>query len=237
MNMLRTANSVFSRVVHLSVLMSVVLATGATGAGAQETVLERAEPTELNAGLTELDQYINAPDDSYDWRVLGKKKALGATIYLIDLKSQTWRTKEDVDRTLWQHWLTVVVPDGAKANTAMMVISGGSNGGPPPTKPEPLAVQVAVATRSVVANVGMIPNQPLTFHGDGVGRKEDDLIGYTWDQYLKTGEALWAARLPMTKAVVRAMDTVQELSQRDNFAGPKIEEFVVAGGSKRGWTT
>ena len=42
-------------------------------------------------------------------------------------------------------------------------------------------------------------------------------------------------RLPMTKAAVRAMDAVTEFSQK--MASVKIEKFMVAGASKRGWTT
>lgn len=195
------------------------------------------EPTQVNAGRTALDDYVAAPDDTYSWTILSKQSAGGMTAYVIDLKSQSWLTKDEVDRTVWQHWLTVVRPEGTTANTAMMVINGGSNGKAPPKVPNPIAMQVALATNSVVATVSMIPNQPLEFHGDGKPRVEDDLIGYTWDQYLKTGDEMWPARLPMTKAVVRAMDAVQELSEKEEFGGPKIESFVVAGGSKRGWTT
>lgn len=195
------------------------------------------EGTEINQGPTALDDYVNAPDDSYKWNVVGSQAARGVTMYVIDLTSQTWLSPDKVNRTKWKHWVTVLVPDGAKADTAMMFIDGGSNGRQPPTAPDPLAAAVAMSTRSVVASVGQIPNQPLVFHGDDQNRVEDDLIGYTWDQYLKTGDALWAARMPMTKAVVRAMDCVQELSNQQDFVGPKIEHYVVAGGSKRGWTT
>jgi len=42
--------------------------------------------------------------------------------------------------------------------------------------------------------------------------------------------------LPMTKAVVRAMDTIQNLTPYiDGF--PQIENFMIAGASKRGWAT
>ncbi len=97
--------------------------------------------------------------------------------------------------------------------------------------------QVALATKSVVAELKMVPNQPLVFHGDGVPRKEDDLIAYTWDQFLKTGDERWPARLPMVKSVVRAMDTVEALFNADDDETHRVSEFVVAGGSKRGWTT
>jgi PhoPQ-activated pathogenicity-related protein len=79
-----------------------------------------------------------------------------------------------------------------------------------------------------------VPNQPLVFHGDGRPRKEDDLIGYGWNQFLESGDPHWLPRLPMVKSVVRAMDCLQEWSEKE---GAKIEKFVVSGASKRGWTT
>lgn len=193
--------------------------------------------TAINSGTTALDEYVATPDDTYSWKILKRQKANGFTVYLVDLKSQTWLSKDQVNRTVWQHWLTIVKPDGVTADTAMMFIGGGSNGKAPPQKPDDLVLQMAKATNSVIASVSMIPNQPLEFHQDGEQRTEDDLIGYTWDQYLKTGDDIWPARLPMTKAVVRAMDAVQEITAKQEFDGPKVESFVVAGGSKRGWTT
>jgi PhoPQ-activated pathogenicity-related protein len=83
----------------------------------------------------------------------------------------------------------------------------------------------------------MVPNQPLILHQDGVPRKEDDFIAYTWDQFIKTGDETWPARLPMVKSAVRAMDCVQELLASDEGGKLGIEKFVIAGGSKRGWTT
>ena len=42
-------------------------------------------------------------------------------------------------------------------------------------------------------------------------------------------------RLPMTKAVVRAMDTIQDFAKNSNYGD--IKKFMLAGESKRGWTT
>jgi PhoPQ-activated pathogenicity-related protein len=48
--------------------------------------------------------------------------------------------------------------------------------------------------------------------------------------------AVWLPRLPMTKAVVKAMDAVQAfIATLKNPSIPAVNNFVVAGASKRGW--
>jgi PhoPQ-activated pathogenicity-related protein len=87
-----------------------------------------------------------------------------------------------------------------------------------------------------LVDVQQIPNQPLRFPDETMdkykqnGRSEDEMISYAWDKYLRTKDPLWLPRLPMTKAVVRAMDLVQA-------EWPEVKGFFVFGGSKRGWTT
>ena len=95
----------------------------------------------------------------------------------------------------------------------------------------------AARTNTIVTELRMIPNQPLTFFKDGVARKEDDLIAYGWRKFLDGGDDQWLARFPMTKAAVRAMDTVQAYAQSPEGGRRAITKFVVSGGSKRGWTT
>jgi PhoPQ-activated pathogenicity-related protein len=77
----------------------------------------------------------------------------------------------------------------------------------------------------------------LVFAGETQGRQEDSLIAYTWDKFLRTGDPKWPARLPMTKSAVRAMDTVTAFCGSAEGGNVKVDGFVVAGGSKRGWTT
>jgi PhoPQ-activated pathogenicity-related protein len=189
------------------------------------------------AGETALDRYVKTPDPSYSWKVVRKSEANGLSRVVLDLKSQTWRTPEDVDRTVWQHWVTITTPARPASDVAFLFIGGGSNGGAPPTRPNGLLGNVAAQTNTVLVELHAIPNQPLVFHNDGVGRKEDDLICYTWDQFLRGGDEFWPARLPMVKAAVRAMDCVQEYLASPEGGNHKINKFVVIGGSKRGWTT
>ncbi len=203
----------------------------------QTQPVNRAIETAQNQELTAIDHYVAAPDSSYSWKLVGSQETPEGTLFVVDLKSQTWLKPDEVDRTLWQHWLTVFKPKGVTTNKALMFIGGGGNSKDPPKGLDQRVAAVGVATKSVVAELKQVPNQPLVFHGDGKPRVEDDLIGYTWDQFIKTGDERWPARGPMTKAVVRAMDTVESLLASEEGGKFKVDQFVVAGGSKRGWTT
>lgn len=152
--------------------------------------------------MTALDKYIAKPDDSYAWKLASTIPGEGCTTYVIDLKSQSWRTAEEVDRTLWEHWLTIVKPDRVTSSTAMLFIGGGGKKTTPPEKPGDLTRQLALGTGSIVAELSMVPNQPLEFHQDGKPRVEDDLIAYTWMKLMMTGDLTWTTRMPMVKSAV-----------------------------------
>jgi len=190
------------------------------------------------ANPTALDRYVAKPDPAYAWELARTDKEEGLTSYTIDLTSQQWLTDKEVDRPLWKHWLTISVPDTVAHPTAMMFIEGGNNR--PDDKPRGAdgdMKRLARQTNTVTATVFMVPNQPLVFaDAMGWGRSEDAMIAYTWDKYYRTGGEEWPARLPMTKAVVRAMDTLQAFCASEAGGGHTVKDFVVAGGSKRGWT-
>jgi len=195
--------------------------------------LAAAKPPKT-ADRTPLDEYVQKPDAAYGWKVVKTVEGNPSKTFVIRLTSQSWRDKSEVDRPLWEHWLVVVKPEKLKTNKAFLAVAGSSNDRPMPDGANALVSKIAAATGSIVAELRMVPNQPLIFHGDGIPRKEDDLIGYGWNQYLETGDPTWLPRLPMVKSVASAMDCLQEWSEQE---GAKIEKFVVAGASKRGWTT
>jgi PhoPQ-activated pathogenicity-related protein len=66
-------------------------------------------------------------------------------------------------------------------------------------------------------------------------RSEDDIIAYSWHQFMETLDPEWIAFLPMVKAAVKAMDMVQEVLPEHNVSVPS--EFFVLGWSKRAWAT
>jgi PhoPQ-activated pathogenicity-related protein len=186
---------------------------------------------------TPLDEYVARPDAAYSWKVVGTTRGDGYTAFLVDLRSQNWRKVPQVDRTAWDHRLIVVKPDVVKYDTAFLTIGGGSNQKPPRDRPGENTLAFALQSNTVVAELGMVPNQPLTFDGDGQARVEDDLIAYCWNRFMDTADSTWLPRLPMVKSAVRAMDAVTELMNSEQGGRTAVKSFVIAGGSKRGWTT
>lgn len=181
-----------------------------------------------------LEEYVRKTDPVYGWKVAKTIDGGLSTTLIVELTSQSWLTESQVDRTVWKHWLIVVKPKKVVTQTAFLMIGGGANDRPMPEGADPMITTIAQQTGSVVAELKMVPNQPLVFHGDGKPRKEDDLIAYGWDQFLKNNDSNWLARLPMVKSATSAMDCLQELGKQHSTP---IAKFVVAGASKRGWTT
>lgn len=209
-------------------LSSFVISLAVTNLYAQQLLV----PTQ-----TALDEYVAKEDTSYSWRVEKTVEGLGLTTTVIHLKSQTWRTKEEVDRPLWEHWLVVTVPKKVTSDHAFLMIGGGGHNSKTPDGSDLVSSTIAIATGSIVAELKNVPNQPLVFHNDGQPRSEDDLIGYAWSQFLETGDATWLPRLPMVKSVVRAMDCITEFAASEAGGNGVVEKFVIGGASKRGWTT
>lgn len=186
---------------------------------------------------TPLDRYVQAPDPAYKWELVSTVNGSNYTAYVIELTSQSWRSSKEVDRTVWKHWLTIVKPNTLTSSTGFLFITGGSNKSKPPERPDMMIAEAALATGSVAAELRMVPNQPLIFENDGKERSEDSLIAYTWNKFLNGGDDQWPARLPMTKSAVRAMDAITAFLASDAGGKANVDKFVVAGGSKRGWTT
>jgi len=166
--------------------------------------------------------YVNAPDDTYTWEEIGTR-TIGAATKLTELQltSQVWHGIR------WTHRLQIITPRQMRhSQTAMLIITGGTPG---QQEQDYLAMAASMLSAPVVV-LGDIPNQPLF---DGL--TEDNLIAYTFGQYLATGESDWPLLFPMTKAAVRAMDAIEEYTAEAWETA--VSSFYVTGASKRGWTT
>ncbi|MCK4751751.1 MAG: hypothetical protein KAT15_32065 [Bacteroidales bacterium] len=186
-----------------------------------------------------LKDYVMAGDEAFSYAVLDSVIGENFKEYKVKMVSGTWLTEAEVEPAEWWHWVNIIIPDQVRENEAMMIIGGGDASDPGSLPSEDWLIQAAVATGSIIAHVSNIPFQPTDFKGDQKeGRYEDDLIAFGWRQYLESGASEthleWLARFPMTRAVVRAMDVVQEISIAEQKL---VEGFFVAGASKRGWTT
>ncbi|HID16389.1 MAG TPA: hypothetical protein EYP16_06285, partial [Candidatus Atribacteria bacterium] len=81
-----------------------------------------------------------------------------------------------------------------------------------------------------VSTIYDIPNQPLF---DGL--REDALVAYTFEKFIKTGNKDWIIFFPMVHSIKKAMDYLS--SYFSHYLGVKIEGFILSGASKRGWVT
>ena len=189
------------------------------------------------ADETALDRYVAKPDDSFEWNLAKTIEGDGYAGFVVNMTSQTWRAENEIDHPVWTHWLLIVKPDKVEHETALLYINGGENDDDAPDEMSKRSVDLAVATNSVVAEVLMVPNQPLHFADSRRhGRYEDDLIAHSRVKYLITKDEEWLVRLPMVKSAVRAMDAVQEFMATREAGGVTVKDFVVSGGSKRAWT-
>jgi PhoPQ-activated pathogenicity-related protein len=198
-----------------------------------------AAASHVRALETALDRYIAAPDPHFRFRAVRTLAAGGATATVLDMTSQQWLTSREVRQPIWRHWVTVIRPPAIDSDIALLFITGGANDKPRPSRPPGWLVDIARTTRTVVAELRLVPNQPVVFQDDPKKKRrfEDDFIAYTWDKFLRTGDDRWPARLPMTKSAVRAMDAVAAFVASPAGGGATISRFVVSGASKRGWTT
>jgi PhoPQ-activated pathogenicity-related protein len=184
-------------------------------------VLAAAMWARLPGAFADLASYIARPEPQYHWEKSTETQQGFITVTDLKLRSQVWR---DIP---WDHTLRIYRPVAVKyPKTALLLITGGNPGG----DEAQLASVVVSAAQAPVAILYNIPNQPL------FGNKtEDTLIAYTYEEYLKSGDDTWPLLEPMTKSAVKAMDALQAFSDQEWHE--KIEQFVVIGASKRGWTT
>ncbi|MBC7328623.1 hypothetical protein H5T87_11025 [bacterium] len=166
-------------------------------------------------------QYLSRPDPAYKWEKISDEKfPSGERLIKLKMTSQIW------EGIKWEHELDIILPQKLEnPSVAGLLITGSGRGG----ILEILRI-VANKTGIPMAVIFDIPNQPLFD-----GKTEDALLAYTFLRALETGDMSWPALYPMTKSVIRAMDTIQAISEKE--WGKKVEKFVVTGASKRGWTT
>ncbi len=201
---------------------------------------ETSETPSQTSQVSPLETYIKEVDPATSYELVHESKGDGYSYYVIRSVSQNWLTTNEVTETTWWHWVSFVIPDTLDHDVSFLMISGGSANTKLPESPDKMLVEAALSTNSTAIKVHNIPFQPVTFVGDTAeNRVEDGLIAYGWREFMERGakdeDAVWLARLPMTKAVITSMDAVTDYT--NTKLGMNLGKYVVAGGSKRGWTT
>ncbi len=214
----------------------------------------------------DLAAYVRLPDECFTPEPAFRKQSVRignqvvATAYLTDdMVSQCWNPDDAVhpDYTRWTHAITIIEPLKAYklSDSAMLFIDGGSRS----SKAEinETVRDLAILTGTTVVHLKNVPSQPIVFNDEVVPtgqednysnepiilreRSEDSIIAYSYDKYLQSYRendgaptSGWPLLYPMVKSVVRAMDVAETVLAKE---GIQVKDFVVAGASKRGWTT
>ena len=187
-----------------------------------------------------LEAYVDTEDSVFRYEILKTEKLDQHTFHVLKVYSQQWLSDSLVMDPLWWHYINLVVPDSIKNDEALMIISGGDREDDVAENGGALLTRAALASGSITAEIRNVPNQPIRFQSDTANRMyEDEIIAHGWKMFLESGaeekDAEWLARLPMTRSVIKGMDAVTEFTKSEY--GKDIQQFVVAGASKRGWTT
>jgi PhoPQ-activated pathogenicity-related protein len=171
------------------------------------------------AAWASLEEFVRKAEPELKWSKQNESQVGEVKVVNLKVRSQVWRGIP------WDHTVQVFLPKKiSHPKTGLLLITGGNPGD------TTLGAIVASRLEAPAAILYNIPNQPL-FNG----KSEDDLIAHTFEEYLKSGDDSWILLFPMVKSARAAMDALQDVSEKE--WGAKLEDFVVTGASKRGWTT
>ena len=141
----------------LSSALFVLMASAVFAQSVQPAPVSNVRVGPGEPGQTALDRYIAAPDPSYKYEVINKTTGNGYTTFVVDMTSQTWRSKSEVDRNVWRHWMLIVKPNDVKNTKSLLYITGGNNNSSAPKDVDPQLAQIAVATKSVITELRWFP--------------------------------------------------------------------------------
>jgi len=181
---------------------------------------------------TALDRYLQKPDRSYNWTVIDQGKINTTDYAALMLTSQTWKG------ITWKHQLYILKPGSCEPDCThgLLLVSGGSwrqspeNNDPDWAREAAQFARIAEQLETPMAVLRQVPNQPIFD-----GKYEDEIIAYTFEQFIDTGDSTWPLLLPMVKSAHRALDATTEYAAEHWEL--ELKSFTTTGASKRGWTS
>lgn len=122
---------------------------------------------------TPLDDYVWKQDDHYSWTDLNYQingtspSGVSWTGHLLNVTSQKWLTDSDCDRSLWWHYLMVIIPENVNwQRNASMYVTGGSNTAGFPTEDDEdirVAAALSVGAGTITGAFFQVPNEHILF--------------------------------------------------------------------------
>lgn len=199
-----------------------------------------------------LDDYVSKPEAVYKYFDTGQriKTLTGGTAHVLNVTSLAYLDRDTVlgphQNNLWSHLVVVVVPKKLLLpNITLAYLTGDCNSGTPkpPTATDEELLAVDLVTHDIGA-IGIVvyqlPNCPLVYSADKLqkSRSEDAICAWTWHSFIQNNgnNPNELIRFPMAKAAFQSMRSAEDYITK-NIPGSATEGWVVAGASKRGWTT
>jgi len=198
-----------------------------------------------------LDDFVSKPESVYKYvdTLYTGKTLLGGTVHVLNVTSLAWLDTSigagPSGTNIWNHLVAVVIPKELRVyNYSLAYLTGNSNNdhSPPKATDEEL-IAVDLVTHNTGACgiiVYQIPNCPYIFKADPtqMARGEDNFIAWTWKMYLEDDgkHPEYLARFPMVKGAFQSMRAAQDFLNK-KVEKSAIDNWIVSGASKRGWTT
>ena len=189
---------------------------------------------------TALDRYIAKPDPSYSWKLANTISGQGYKGYVIDLTSQTWRSAAEVDRPVVEALAHDRQTRQDHVQQSAAVYRRRQQSRCRTHDDERAFRRFRDGDRTPWSpSWEWCPNQPLFFaDSKDKGRSEDDLIAYTRVKQMATrDDDVAGAAWRWSRAECARLMRFRSFMSSEAGGKLKVDQFVVSGGSKRGWTT
>ncbi|AZL15761.1 PhoPQ-activated protein PqaA family protein [Rickettsiales endosymbiont of Stachyamoeba lipophora] len=185
-----------------------------------------------------LTNFINYNDNSFKYEFEYQNKTEEIELSRYRLHSQRWplNPESTIPTTEWVHKLDLYIPPSIEYKQVLLYISAGytadKEGKEKFISPGENFnyTEIASSNKAVVAHLQDIPNQYLLMNNSF--KKEDEILAYTYKLFMENKDPYIPGHLPMAKAIIRAMDAIEEIMDQQDFA---VDSFILSGPSKRGW--
>uniref|UniRef100_A0ACB8FGA1 Uncharacterized protein n=1 Tax=Sphaerodactylus townsendi TaxID=933632 RepID=A0ACB8FGA1_9SAUR len=193
--------------------------------------------------LKALDEFVNLPDPHYNYTLIDRMilpfHGISADYDTINMTSQKWLDKSEVDKMVWSHKLEITVPKfwsqriSISESCQLMIMTDQKDGFIADDFFTFIALKhTSVGAKSVVAVLSGALPQPLTFYNDPLRCKNItgyDIVACSWRRFMNNtiAPAHVLVQFPIVKAVVRTMDSITDYVKKEY--GHDVTKFTLVG--------